>query len=190
MRCRDGELEVVRVLIAPLPNSIISEEVSELPLDFGGVMGDRHHGTTRPSDTRQAGFYPRGTQIRNRRQVSIVAEEELELLRQAFDLPDLRPEELGANVLVRGLKDLSAMPIGARLLFESGAGLVCEGVNRPCQLPVHALRARHPGAGLRGFVKHAFARRGIVASVERPAGIRAGELVRVHLPDVLAPPRS
>lgn len=182
----DGELEVVTVLAAPDPDSIVSRPVAVLEIDLGGVVGDRHYGLQRPSDSRQARYYPRGTSIRNRRQVSLVSVEELEFVRAALDLPDLRPDELGANVLVRGLEDLSALPIGARLLFDNGLGLVCEGVNQPCRLPVEALKARHPDRSLSGFVKYAFGRRGIVASVERPARLQSGDHVRVFLPELHA----
>jgi MOSC domain len=183
----DAELQVVSVLVATDPGSIVSSPVDELSLDLGGVVGDRHYGVARPSNSRQARFYPRGTLIRNRRQVSLVAEEELEQVRIALDLPDVRPDELGANVLVRGMPGLSALPIGARLLFDNGLGLVCEGVNQPCRLPVEALRRRHPDhPSVSRFVKHAFGRRGIVASVEHPAPMRAGDHACVYLPELHA----
>jgi hypothetical protein len=181
-----GELEVVTVLVAPDPHSILSHQVDVLEIDLGGVVGDRHYGLQRPSDSRQARFYERGTSIRNRRQVSLVSVDELEYVRASLDLPDLRPDELGANVLVRGLEDLSALPIGARLLFDSGLGLVCEGVSQPCRLPVETLKARHPDHSLSGFAKSAFGRRGIVASVERPAPMRAGNRARIYLPELHA----
>jgi hypothetical protein len=70
-------LAVVAVLRAEDPVSIVSTPIPRLELDFGGVVGDRHHGLTRTSDPRQLRYYPRGTLIRNRRQLSLVAVEEL-----------------------------------------------------------------------------------------------------------------
>lgn len=182
-----GELEVVAVLVATDPESIVSRPVDELSIDLAGVVGDRHYGLTLPSNSRQARYYPRGTPIRNRRQLSLVAEEELEQVRAALALPDVRPDELGANVLVRGMPELSSLPNGARLMFDGGLGLVCEGVNQPCRLPVQELQRRHPDHPSVGqFIRQAFGRRGIVASVEYPAPLRAGDRAAVHMPELHA----
>jgi len=158
-----------------------------LTLDVGGVQGDRHYGVMLPSNSRQSRCYPRGTSILNRRHVSLVSEEELLTVQDRLGLPDLRPHELGANVLVRGLPKLSAVPIGARLVFDDGVGLVCEGVNQPCHLPLAELRKRHPDCeSLNRFIREAFGRRGIVASVERPGSMTPGERGRLFLPELHA----
>ena len=46
--------------------------VDVLELDWGGPVGDRHHGERMASGTRQSSVFTRGTSIRNHRQVSIV----------------------------------------------------------------------------------------------------------------------
>jgi hypothetical protein len=182
-RAAAGTLHVVRVLVAPDPRSIVAVEVPQLQLDHGGVVGDRHHGTTRRSGSREARFYPRGTVIRNRRQVSLVSVEELAEVAERLGLAAIRPEWLGANLLVAGFPQLSALPLGARILLPGGVGLVCEGVNQPCRLPARVLDERFPGAG-RGFVRAAYGRRGIVASVERPGVIDPGAAGDIILPEL------
>jgi hypothetical protein len=181
----DAELTVVRVYSATDPDSIISHEVPELELDMGGVVGDRHYGVSRPSNGRQARFYPRGTDIRNRRQLTFVSVEELTEVARRMQLPEIRPEWLGANVLVEGFPELSALPIGARLLLPDGVGLVCEGVNQPCRLPARVLQQEFPGStAQRDFMRVAFGRRGIAASVERPGPVRPGIRVGIALPEL------
>ena len=147
------ELGVVSVLRASDPDSIVSTPVPQLELDFGGVVGDRHHGLTRPSDTRQLRYYPRGTMIRNRRQLTVVAVEELAEIAERLSLPTVEPAWLGANLLVEGAPELSALPPGTRLLLSGGAGLVCEGVNHPCRVPAEVLQARFPWSRAGGRVR-------------------------------------
>lgn len=182
-------LSVVSVLSATDPDSIVSTSVARLELDFGGVVGDRHHGLTRPSDTRQLRYYPRGTMIRNRRQLTVVSVEELAEIAARLSLPSIDPAWLGANLLVDGAPELSALPMGTRLLLSGGAGLVCEGVNQPCRLPAEVLQAQFPRSrASAGFVKAAYGRRGIAVSVELPAPIAPGEDVVVAPPEVHTPP--
>ncbi len=180
----DGALDVVAVLSTPRPEAFATSRVPELNVEIGGIVGDRHYGITRPSNSRQARFYPRGTKIRNRRQVSLVAVEELDDVARRMRLPQVRAEELGANVLVSGIADFSALPIGTRLLFDGGLGLVCEGVNQPCRLPAQLLQERHPDSdAAKRFVREAFGRRGIVASVEHPGVLAGGARGRLFLPE-------
>jgi MOSC domain-containing protein YiiM len=167
---------VVSVLRAPDPESLVSVPVRVLELDFGGVVGDRHHGLTQASDSRQQRYYPPGTLIRNRRQVTLVSVEELAEVADRLGVPEVAPEWLGANLLVEGVADLSALPIGTRLLFAGGAGLVCESVNQPCRLPAVVLQSEFPWSRAQArFVKAAYGRRGIAASVEHPAPVLPGE---------------
>lgn len=180
----DGEATVVAVLVASDPESIVSSRVDALELDWAGVVGDRHHGLTVPSGSRQARFYPRGTPIRNRRQLTVVSVEECAEVAERLGIPQVRPEWLGANLLVTDWAGLSTLPAGARLLLPGGVGLVCEGVNQPCRLPARVIAEHHPGTDVEHrFGRVAFGRRGIAASVERPGTVRAGAHVAVVLPE-------
>jgi hypothetical protein len=171
------EIVVEVVLSAPQPGSLVSIRLPSVRLNFGGIPGDRHHGLTMRSNSRDAKVYARDTEIRNRRQLTIVSAEECADVARRLRLDRIEPEWLGANALVSGYPHLSRMPAGTRIMFPSGAGLLCEGENLPCRYPGEVIQELHPGArGLvRAFVREAYGRRGIAASVERPGEIRAGD---------------
>ena len=152
-----------------------------LSLTFEGIPNDRHAGFLRGADARTP-WYRRGEPIRNIRQLSLVSVEELAEIAQALDLPEMKAEWLGANLLLEGVASLSFLPRGARITFPSGAALAAEGYNPPCIGPgrlVHAAAGPTPQA----FVKAAARRRGIVASVERAGEVRAGDVAEIFVPE-------
>ncbi len=55
----------------------ITAPASSLELTFDGIVGDHHAGQTRMSGGREP-WYPRGTEMRNERQLSILASDELQ----------------------------------------------------------------------------------------------------------------
>jgi hypothetical protein len=69
------------ILIADDPKTFVTRRISEANLEFGGIRGDRHFGITSKADSRQP-MYPRGTEILNRRQITIVSVEELDRLQK------------------------------------------------------------------------------------------------------------
>ncbi len=161
---------------------LVSTPVSRVSVTLDGFAGDRHAGLTRRADGRTP-FYPRGTLIRNSRQVSLVAIEELAALAAALGVPQIAPAWLGANLAVSGIPHLSRLPPGSRLFFPHEATLVIAAENLPCVYPGKALQARFPlvpGLVAR-FPRCARGLRGLVAWVERPGAIAAGDAVRVAI---------
>lgn len=150
-------------------------------VDFGGLAGDSHGGLTRESCTRVKQQYKPGTTIRNTRQVSIVSESELEQIATVMGVEKLQPEWLGANLLISGIPNLSALPPSSRLIFENGVSLVVDMENAPCRFPGDIIERHHPG------MRHVFAKaavnlRGVTAWVEREGALATGESVQVHVP--------
>lgn len=176
---------IASVLLATETDSLVSTRVNTLELDFGGCVGDRHFGLTRFSGSRDAHYYPPGTEIWNRRQVTLVAVEELAHIAQTLGVPEVKPEWLGANAATEGLPRLSSLPPGSRLLLPSGAGLICEGVNQPCRQPAAVIASHYPDSPsiFRDFVRNARGWRGIIASVERPGILRAGDRILIVEPE-------
>lgn len=155
--------------------------VEALRLDLAGAEGESHGGRTRPSCSRVTALHPRGTEIANTRQLSIVSREEMEAIGAGMGLvPD--PAWLGASMMVEGLADFSHLPPSSRLQGPDGATLVVDMENRPCQLPARVIEAEAPGHGAR-FRRAAEGRRGITAWVERGGVLRPGDELRLFIPD-------
>lgn len=161
---------------------LTAEPAKELFASFAGIAGEAHQGRTRPSCSRVAAQYPKGTEIRNTRQVSILSLEEMADIARDMGLPSLDPALLGATMVIGGIPDFSHLPPSSRLQGESGATLVVDMQNRPCAIPAKAIEAACPGKG-KLFLPAAKGRRGVTAWVEREGLFRLGDAVRLHVPD-------
>jgi hypothetical protein len=166
-------------------DGFVTRPVQRLELTRDGIAGDRHWGPTRLSGPREP-WHPRGTVIRNDRQVSILAEDELAAIAEALALPHLPAEWIGGNLVLAGLAGLSRLSPGTRLMAPSGATLFVTGYNKPCAKSGAAI------AGFSGRPEHRFGfvragrdLRGLVAYVERDGAIAVGEDLKV-LPAVTA----
>jgi hypothetical protein len=163
---------VEALLTTKNPDSFITSRVPKIELKYEGIPGDRHFGYTKLSNNRER-MYPRGTEIRNRRQVSILSLEECDEMARRLGVESIHPEWLGANIVVSGFPNFSQLPSGSRLLFPSGASLYCEGENFPCIHPGQIIQSNYeeiPKLPQR-FVKEAYWLRGIVCSVEKEGSI-------------------
>ncbi|WP_439154740.1 MOSC domain-containing protein [Yoonia sp.] len=162
--------------------SLRSETCREAMLTFAGIPGEVHGGLTRPSCSRVISQHPRGTEIRNARQLSVVSEEDLAAIAADCGLDSLDPALVGASLVIRGIPDFTHVPPSSRLQMTSGATLVIDMENRPCHLPAKPINAQHPGAG-NAFKVAAKGRRGVTAWVEREGRMQVGDTVRLHIPD-------
>ncbi|MES0035286.1 molybdenum cofactor sulfurase [Mesorhizobium sp. M0046] len=160
--------------------------VDALQLGFDGIEGDFHAGTTRRSGGREP-WYPRGTEMRNERQLSIVAADELAIVAERMGIAEIKPEWIGANLLIEGLPHLSMLPSGSLLFFKGGATVKIDAQNGPCRIAGRSV-AENAGmadheAGALLFPKAAKRLRGLVAWVEKPSTIAAGEEISVRVPE-------
>ena len=160
---------------------IAAEALTEMPLSFAGFDGEVHAGLTRPSCSRVVGQHPKGTEIRNVRQLSLVGAGELAEIAAALGLEAVDPLWLGASVVVEGIADFSHLPPSSRLQGPDGVTLVVDMQNAPCNIVSKTIEEVRPGQG-RGFKAAAKGRRGITAWVERPGTLRLGETLTLHLP--------
>jgi len=180
--------KVNAILIADTPEHFVTRKVSSGYLEFGGMRGDRHFGITRPSDSRQP-MFPKGTEIFNRRQVTIVSMEDCEKIAEGLGVECISPEWLGANLFISGFPELTKLTMGSRILFPSGAGLICMGENLPCTYPGEEIQKHyqhHPKLASR-FVSAGYKRRGIVCLVERPGEIFEGDEIQILINDFMNP---
>jgi len=162
--------------------TLSASAVTSMELGFGGLLGEEHAGLTRPSCSRVASQHPRGTEIANVRQLSIVSAEDLQAVADQMGVAQVNPAWIGASVMVEGIADFTLLPPSSRLQAENGTTLVIDMENRPCHLPAKPIDADLPGKGglFKAAAKH---RRGVTAWVERPGVLSLGDQLRLHIPD-------
>lgn len=158
-----------------------SEPRDRLELTLDGPVGEYHAGRTRPSCARVKLQYERGTEIGNARQLSVLSVEDMVATAAAMEIDSIRPEWLGANVVIEGLPNFTLIPPSSRLIFESGASVVNDMENGPCKYPAEIIEIHYPGKGL-SYPAKARNRRGICGWVERPGALEIGMTVRLHVP--------
>ena len=192
---RDAEIEIQpsrklagrvdRAFIAPADH-FVTRPVDALELTFEGIAGDFHAGHTRRSGGREP-WYPRGTEMRNERQLSLVAADELARVARDMGIGEVRPEWIGANLLIADIPRLSMLPAGTMMFFKGGVTLKIDGQNVPCRIAGRSIaeHARMPDreAGSLLFPKVARRLRGLVAWVEKPGRIEVGEEISVRVPE-------
>jgi hypothetical protein len=154
--------------------TIRAEAVAEMPLTFAGYAAESHGGVTRASCSRVLAQHPRGTVIRNVRQLSIVSAEEMAGVAADLKLDAMDFAWVGASLVVEGIPDFSHLPPSARLQGPDGVTLVIDMQNRPCQEPAETIEKARPGHG-KGFKPAAEGRRGVTAWVEREGVLRIGD---------------
>ena len=152
-----------------------------LELDFGGPIGDRHHGLTMKSDTRQKEFFARGTEIRNHRQISIVDLAELATIAQSMGIATIAPGLIADNICTEGIDSLTQLPRMTRLIFDGGAVIMLGGENFPCTIAGAMIGSVH-GTAPEKFPKAAMGLRGVTGWVEHPGVVRPGMAIDVQIP--------
>jgi MOSC domain-containing protein YiiM len=151
-------------------------------LTFAGIAGEAHGGRTRPACSRVRAQHPKGTEIANVRQLSVLSSEELAGMAAAMGVARLDPAWLGASLVIAGIPDFTHVPPSSRLQAPTGATLVIDMENRPCHLPARVIDRHLPGSGT-AFRRAARGRRGVTAWVEREGRIALGDTLRLHIPD-------
>lgn len=159
-----------------------SVAVDHLELGFEGAVGERHSGLTRPSCSRLLSQHPRGTEIRNVRQLAMMSVEEIARIAERMGLGSLEHEWLGTSVVLEGLPDFSHIPPSSRLQGPDGLTLAVDMENRPCVLPGREIETEREGFGKR-FKPAAAGLRGVTAWVERPGRLALGDVLTLHIPD-------
>ncbi len=179
-------LASVDAVLTATGEDFVTEAVEALDLGFDGIPGDFHAGVTRRSGGREP-WYPRGTEMRNERQLTIVAADELAEIAAAMGIDRIEPQWIGANLVLGGVPRLSMLPSGTLLFFSGGVTIKVDAQNGPCRLAGRSV-AKKAGmedveAGALLFPRHGRRLRGLVAWVEKPGRIARGEQVSVRIPE-------
>ena len=179
---KDEKATLISVSIG-IGEDAAKQEREYVMADLEGFVDDKHRGYSRvcyEGDTE-----PVGTVRRNNRQWSGMSQEEVAEIQVALNLDQrLLPEDLGVNVFVEGIKDLSKLPKGSKLVFPSGAVLVVEDFNPPCAHmadKIVSLYKTCSGKPLtrRQVLIEAKRKRGVVGVVDVPGNICSGDLIDV-----------
>jgi hypothetical protein len=183
LRKLTGRVEAILTTSAKGRLGFQSETTDELVLDLEGITGNRHRGWTRKADGRVP-YLPRGTVIRNERQLSIVSVEDLAEIARRLGISDLDPRWLGANIVVSGMPHFSYLPRGTHLFFASKAVVIITDQNAPCTLSGDAIARQIPDRPdiQMGFAKHAHGLRGVTATVEHPGAVITNTTFDARLP--------
>jgi hypothetical protein len=169
-------------VVPKLAKGIRAESRDELFASYAGFEEDVHAGLTRPSCVRMTETYPKGTDIRNVRQLSILSAEELAMTAADMGLKTLDPAYLGASMIIEGIPDFTHIPPNSRLQAASGATITIDMENRPCVLPGREIEQDSPGHGPK-FKAAAKGRRGVTAWIEREGMVKVGDALRLFIPD-------
>lgn len=163
--------------------SLAAEALDRAELTFEGIAGECHGGLTRASCSRVSAQHPKGTTIRNVRQLTILSAEELAATAAEMGLDTLDPAWVGASLIVEGIPDFTHVPPSSRLQAPSGATIVVDMENRPCIFPgKEVIEVERPGHGKK-YKSAAQGRRGVTAWIEREGAIALGDDLRLHIPD-------
>jgi hypothetical protein len=161
-----------------------TKAVSNLELGFGGIAGDRHEGHTRRSGGREP-WYPRGTEMRNERQLSLLSPDDLKEIASGLDVTEVRADWMGGNILLSDFPQFTLLPPRTYLFFEGGVTIRIDGLNVPCRSSGRSIASHYPereNLDL-AFVRVAKRLRGLVGFVEKPGVIKVGEVVEARIPE-------
>jgi len=175
---------VVTSVFLGAPGTLEKAAQTELEFAFDGIVGDRHRGVSRRAwDLTDK--QPGGTERRNERQWSAVAQEDLDAVAAKLQLTQpLSAGDVAVNLSISGVPEFSRLPRGTTFTFEGGVVLMVEEYNPPCSRMSRYLATQRKiqGGGQLGdndFIEAAKFSRGLVGVVEVPGTVSVKERVSV-----------
>ena len=171
------------------PGTLRKDNQASLEFAFDGIVGDRHRGLTRNAWA-LTDKQPEGTERRNERQWSAVAQEDLDVVSEKLNLvAPLAAGDVAVNLSIEGVPDFSRLPRGTTLTFAGGVVLMVEEYNPPCSRMSHFVAEQYPtrnGDPLADTdcIEASKFCQGLVGVVEVPGTVSVGESVTVA-PEVL-----
>src|SRR5262245_4325930 len=126
--------KVTGTFVAPFDH-FVTRATEELRLGFEGIAADFNAGYARRSGGRGP-RYPAATDISIERQLTRVAADELAAIADGLGIAEVKPEWIGALLLIEGVPRLSMLPSGTMLFFRGGVTLKVDAQNGPCRFSV------------------------------------------------------
>ena len=113
-----------------------------------------------------------------------MAPDELRTIARRLNIPEIKSEWIGGNLLLEGIENLTRLPPRTILMFEGGVTLRIDGDNLPCRVSGRSIAAQFDGREdiEIEFAKQARDLRGLVAWVEKEGVIEIGESFDARIP--------
>ncbi|OGM74977.1 hypothetical protein A2382_04605 [Candidatus Woesebacteria bacterium RIFOXYB1_FULL_38_16] len=171
----------------------VSRRVEKLVCNLDGILGDRHKSISKLAGAQEKHIVEKYRPVANFRQITLVSQEEIDVMVQILGIPTLYPEDLSANIVLCNIAEFTQLPpvyylVFSNLRHETHAVLRMMGENRPCVVAGENMENRYPDQkGIKSrFVKAALGRRGQVAIVYAEGVIRVGDIVEFvsHQPEL------
>lgn len=178
-----GKIEAV--LWTPDRDHFVTQNEKSLFFGLEGIEHDRHFGYNRKSTGREKKYYPKGSLTRNNRQWSAISIEETNAVAKDMGIDTIKPEWLGANLLVSGIDRLSKIPpLSHWIIGPEETTLVVFEQNFPCVYPDKVIKSHRENV-VQSFPKTAKERRGVLGWVDKPGNISAGDKLRILIPEYI-----
>ncbi|MGB0747042.1 MAG: sulfurase, partial [Alphaproteobacteria bacterium] len=86
-----------------LDQDLVSAALSEVQMTFAGFEGEDHGGLTRSACSRLRNVHPKGTPLKNQRQLTVLSVEEMAETADSMGIDTgIQPEWVGANLVLSG----------------------------------------------------------------------------------------
>ena len=178
--------EITAILRSETKGTLESTAYDTIEFADAGVVGDKHFGFTIKSTGREMSLYPRGTLIRNNRQWSAISEEELADIAMKMGVKTVKPEWIGANLVIKGIPNFTKLPPLSMLTIRPDAPdkvvLMIYGENKPCKSSHDKIVEKLGFEPTVGFVPAAMGQRGLVGWIEKAGHVVVGDKFLVSIP--------
>ena len=178
--------EITAILRSETKGTLESTAYDTIEFADAGVVGDKHFGFIIKSTGREMSLYPRGTLIRNNRQWSAISEEELADIAMKMGVKTVKPEWIGANLVIKGIPNFTKLPPLSMLTIRPDAPdkvvLMIYGENKPCKSSHDKIVEKLGFEPTVGFVPAAMGQRGLVGWIEKAGHVVVGDKFLVSIP--------
>ena len=175
----------VEKLLITQPFGEVPKEVNKIELLLDGIKYDRHFGKTRNADVRTTKLLSKGIEVTNLRSITLISQEELDEISSDVGF-EVLPDDLEANITLKGIEKLTKLPAGTFIRFPRNAIIFVTAENLPCVIPAQNMmkRGMEKSQAIK-FTKAAMGKRGLTAMPFASGVIKVGDQVEIILPQSL-----
>ena len=175
----------VEKLLITQPFGEVPKQVQKLELLLDGIKYDRHFGKSRNADVRTTKLLSKGIEVTNLRSITLISQEEMDEISSAVGF-EVLPDDLEANITLKGIENLTKLPAGTYIRFPRNAIIFITAENLPCVIPAKNMmkRGMDKTQAIK-FTKEAMGKRGLTAMPFASGVIKVGDQVEIIPPQSL-----